>query len=258
MSDRRAYFKLDVGYLTNPKVAAILDDHPTAVLLHIGSIAYSAQHLTDGVVPVGLLMRISAASDGDDQILFDSGLWLEHSPGQAQVHDYLMHQRSSVEAKGASDKAAAAARARWDAREDATEHAAEDAERIAKSNSTAMPRERERKKEKNVRDDVASLCSLLADRIEANGSKRPTINNRWLTDARLLLDKDGRPEAEVRKIIDWCQDSEFWRANIMSMAKVREKYDTLRLQAAKDQPKAAVTESNSFWTRRPFEAAANE
>lgn len=246
MSDKRAYFKLDVGYLTNPKVADILDEHPTAVLLHIGSIAYSAQHLTDGIVPVGLLMRIAAASDGDDQVLFDAGLWVERSNGRAEVHDYLMHQRSSTEAKGASDKAAAAARARWDAREDATEHAPEDAQCIAKSNVTAMPREREREREE-VRDDISSLCAHLARRIEGNGSKRPTIGKRWINDARLMLDHDGRSVEEVHRLIDWCQDSEFWRPNVMSIGKLREKYDTIRLQAAKDKPKQSRGQMPEGW-----------
>lgn len=156
MSDKRAYFKLDVGYLTNPKVAVILSQSPTAVLLHIGSIAYSAQHLTDGVVPVGLLMRLSGATEGDDALLFDAGLWAEHGAGTAQIRDYLKHQRSSQDAKGASDKAAKAAHARWGA----PEHAAEDAQRDACAKNDSMPREKERKRE-NTTDADASGFDLF-------------------------------------------------------------------------------------------------
>lgn len=81
------------------------------------------------------------------------------------------------------------------------------------------------------RDDVERLCQHLADRIEGNGSKRPEITKRWRDAARLLLDKDGRAEAPVHVAIDWCQDHEFWKANILSMSKLREKYDQLRLTA---------------------------
>lgn len=79
--------------------------------------------------------------------------------------------------------------------------------------------------------DVERLCAHLADRIEANGSKRPTITKKWRDAARLLLDKDGRTEDQVRAAIDWCQADEFWRGVVMSMPKLRDKYDQLRLQA---------------------------
>ena len=87
-----------------------------------------------------------------------------------------------------------------------------------------------------ARPDVERVCTHLADRIEANGSKRPTITKSWRTAARLLLDKDGRTEEQVHTAIDWCQDSEFWRANVLSMPKLRDKYDQLRLQAQRQQP----------------------
>jgi hypothetical protein len=83
------------------------------------------------------------------------------------------------------------------------------------------------------RPDVTRLCAHLADRIEANGAKRPDITKGWLDAARLLLDRDGKTEDEVHRAIDWCQDNEFWRANILSMPKLREKYEQLRLQASR-------------------------
>ncbi|MEU4092028.1 hypothetical protein [Streptomyces sp. NPDC026673] len=83
------------------------------------------------------------------------------------------------------------------------------------------------------RDDVERLCHHLADRIERNGSQRPTITKAWRTAARLMLDRDGRTEEQVHTAIKWCQDSEFWRANILSLPKLRAKYDTLRLQASR-------------------------
>lgn len=82
-----------------------------------------------------------------------------------------------------------------------------------------------------TRDDVERICNHLADRIEANGSKRPGITKRWRTAARLMLDQDGRTETEVLGAIDWCQADEFWRSNILSLPKLREKYDQLRLHA---------------------------
>lgn len=83
------------------------------------------------------------------------------------------------------------------------------------------------------RPDVELVCRHLADRIEANGSKRPTITKAWRDAARRLIDRDGRTVEQIMRAIDWCQDDEFWRANILSMPKLREKYDQLRLAAAR-------------------------
>lgn len=81
------------------------------------------------------------------------------------------------------------------------------------------------------RPDVQRVCDALADAIEANGSKRPTVGKRWLTEARLMLDKDGRTEAEVLGAIRWAHADPFWRAIILSMPTLREKFDQMRLQA---------------------------
>ncbi len=75
------------------------------------------------------------------------------------------------------------------------------------------------------------LCDLLADEIARNTGRRPKVGKRWLDAARLLLDRDKRTAEQVAYLIRWSQASEFWRANILSMSKLREKWDTLALQA---------------------------
>lgn len=83
----------------------------------------------------------------------------------------------------------------------------------------------------NPREDVDRLCEHLAGRIEGNGSKRPKITKTWRDAARHLIDIDHRTEQQIHAAIDWCQDHDFWRANILSMPKLRAKYDQIRLQA---------------------------
>ena len=85
------------------------------------------------------------------------------------------------------------------------------------------------------RDDVERLCTRLADRIEANGSKRPTVTKAWRDAARLLLDRDHRTEDQVARAIDWCQADEFWRGNVLAMPTLRKRYDQLRLAAQRAQ-----------------------
>lgn len=244
MADKRAYFKLDVGYMSNPKVLAVIDESPTAVLLHIASIGYAAQHLTDGVVPIKALLRMTGATQDDADLLFETGLWIDGpTPAKAEVHDYLQHQRSAAEAKGASEKARKAADAKWSKEADASSNAVSNAssipDAVPDASESAMPREKREKREgkdeseadASPRDDVLRICRHLADRIESNGANRPAITKGWLDAARLMLDKDGRTEQQVHAAIDWSQDDEFWRANILSMPKLREKFETLRLQA---------------------------
>src|ERR1019366_615039 len=59
------------------------------------------------------------------------------------------------------------------------------------------------------REDVDRLCEHLADRIEQQVGKRPTIGVRWRRPARLLLDVDKRTENQAHLAIDWCQNDEF-------------------------------------------------
>jgi hypothetical protein len=81
------------------------------------------------------------------------------------------------------------------------------------------------------REDVDGLCDLLVELIEANGCRRPSITRRWRTEARLLLDKDGVPIEDASKVMRWALADSFWKSNILSLPKFREKYDQLKLRA---------------------------
>lgn len=250
MADKRAFFKLDVGYYDNPKIVPLLDeDQPWAVHLHQASMAYSAQHLTDGVVRVKTMLRKIPASDADVQALISAGLWVDLGDGQVRVHDYLEHNRSAAEAKSATDKARRAAAARYVAAPDGSpEHAHDDASGTASSNapSTAsgMPRERERKREKkeltsdadasdNPRfsEDVTRLSDLLAELVTANGHKAGKVGQQWHQACDRLMRLDGYTPEQVEWIIRWATANEFWSANIRSMGTLREKFSTLKAQA---------------------------
>ena len=46
-----------------------------------------------------------------------------------------------------------------------------------------------------------------------------------------MIDRDGRSVDEITRIIDWVEADDFWRANVLSVPKLRQKFDTLRLQS---------------------------
>jgi helix-turn-helix protein len=100
-----------------------------------------------------------------------------------------------------------------------------------------------------ARADVERICQHLADRIEANGSKRPTIGKTWRDEARRLIDLDGRTEQQIITAIDWCQSHPFWRSNILSMPKLREKYDQLRLAAQRTPGRTPQQETDDHFAR---------
>jgi hypothetical protein len=86
------------------------------------------------------------------------------------------------------------------------------------------------------RPDVEALLDLLESEVVANGGKPPARNGKNRDAMRLLLDKDGRTVEQVESVIRWCQRDEFWRSNILSASKFREKYDQLRLAAQRSRP----------------------
>lgn len=99
--------------------------------------------------------------------------------------------------------------------------------------------DKDRQTNREVGGADAPLSHLLADLIESNGARRPRIGKRWVDAERLMLERDGRSYAEAERLIRWAQASDFWRANILSMPKFREKYDQLLLQAKAEKQKSA-------------------
>lgn len=85
------------------------------------------------------------------------------------------------------------------------------------------------------RRDVEELLDLLDEEIERNGGKKPKRTKKNDDAIRLMLDRDNIPAGDIAGAIRWCQANEFWRANILSASKLREKYDTLRAQANRKQ-----------------------
>lgn len=71
--------------------------------------------------------------------------------------------------------------------------------------------------------------------LAANGVKAPSRTKKNLDAARLLLDRDNHTVEEVCRAIDFATNDEFWRSNILSMSKLREKYEQLRLAARRPQ-----------------------
>jgi len=96
------------------------------------------------------------------------------------------------------------------------------------------PYKNKRKEERTTRtygDEVISLCNLLADLIEANGIKRPTVSDNWHLDMERINRIDGYSFEQIERTIRWVQQDSFWRSNVLSPAKLRKQFGALQLKS---------------------------
>jgi len=50
---------------------------------------------------------------------------------------------------------------------------------------------------------------------------------------------DHRSPEDIRRVIEWCQSDPFWQSNILSTAKLREKFDQLTVKMGTEKGKTA-------------------
>lgn len=62
--------------------------------------------------------------------------------------------------------------------------------------------------------------------------KKPNLD-KWAKDIDLMIRVDRRNVEDIIRVIEWCQRDSFWKSNILSTGKLREKFDQLILKAPK-------------------------
>jgi hypothetical protein len=234
VKEPRAFIKVHDDIEDHPKVAPLSD---AAFRLLVTSWGWCHRYNTDGNMPSAVWSRRGAAKARGE--LLRSGLACEDG-NEVVFHDYLEHQQSAEQRQAAREQRRSAGQAGGLAR----------SKRLASGSLSDSPSEIqaevEVEKEKNmsavadapIRSDVEGLCRYFALAISRNGAKA-TITEKWRTEARLLLDKDEREPSEIRSVIDWSTSDSFWRVNVLSVPKLREKYDQLRLAMQRENPRPA-------------------
>lgn len=97
------------------------------------------------------------------------------------------------------------------------------------------------------------LALRLLNRIKENfpGYKEPNLQ-KWSNDIRLMMERDNRTEKQVAYLIDWCQQDSFWKSNILSPSKLREKFDQLAIKVKSDKSKQSGEQQKKLIsTERP-------
>jgi hypothetical protein len=105
---------------------------------------------------------------------------------------------------------------------------------------------------------VLKLCYRLAELMVENDPKaKPKPSSvGWMDAAEKLMRIDERHFEECMAVLEWSQRNEFWKANILSMPKFREKYPTLRAQwvrSRQPQQSAAAAPVSSAELAAAFE-----
>lgn len=78
------------------------------------------------------------------------------------------------------------------------------------------------------------LGHLLADRIEKNGARRPTVSKAWIRSLDRMIRLDERTPIQIERAIEWATSHSFWSTNILSPDALRRHYDRMALQARRD------------------------
>lgn len=92
---------------------------------------------------------------------------------------------------------------------------------------------------------------LFAKIKENNPEHRPLTDAQkqsWADHIRLMIERDNRTVEQIKNMIDWCQNNEFWKQNILSTAKLRKQYDTMRPKATAEYQRKPAGELS--WEER--------
>ena len=102
------------------------------------------------------------------------------------------------------------------------------------SSDADAPTRRKRGKVQRIYEpdsEYYQLAALLARRITENIPQALPRSERqlqqWADVVRLMVERDGIPLDDVRRVLEWSQRHHFWHRNILSMDKFRKQYERL-------------------------------
>lgn len=238
-----ARFALD--YADHPKIGTLSDG---AFRLHVTLILYARKYETDGLIKNPVANRLASQWDTDvlTELLTndeDAPSLVKLDSGDFMLHDYADMQETKAEIAERRGKNAAngAKGGRPKKTQSVTESLTQSGTQTKAETETETYRRTSDSADAEPRPDVDSLLDHLDKCIESNGAKKPNRTKKNHDAIRLLLDRDGYTDDQVRWMIGWATSHEFWRSNILSASKLREKFDTLKAQAGIGSSKATAT-----------------
>lgn len=84
----------------------------------------------------------------------------------------------------------------------------------------------------------------------------PAQEHNWAVTAQRMLEIDQRKLEDVLTVIEWAQHDDFWRPNVLSMGKLREKFDQLQMKMK--QPAAAKPSRHTSFESKDYTAGLRQ
>ena len=272
------WFKVDDQLAFHAKVMMAGN---SAMGLWVRAGSWSSAQLTNGFIPAH--MANAMAADGKTMVSHDlpsfaidlpseliaSGLW-QKVEGGFQFHDWTEFQPDAKEEKSKREdvrKARSAAgkrgaEARWNpAGSDSKQHGksngkpmanafTDDGKPMAPTRPDPTPIEEAKASSPATRPDVQEVIDCLSAALKGNDVKF-TVGKSWHTDARRLIDTDKYTVEQIRYVIRFATTDEFWKSNVLSMSKLRAKFEQLKLkaiaQSKESRPAPAQVASQHGW-----------
>lgn len=235
-----AYVPLGAQYYMDD---AVLEAGPDAELLFVRMLSFLASVSTDGFITERQVTLVAAGLRAPKRRvdrLLDVGLievvsggfhvrsWLKWNRSADQVGKFLAKDRERKARKYGEDPQNSERNPdgfHLDSRLQSSTEQSSTEEANASSSKAA---------EAALRHDVERLLDVLDQEIASNGGRIGPRLKRNRDAVRLMLDRDGRSPDQIEAAIRWCQRDQFWRSNILSASKLREKYEQLRLAATRE------------------------
>lgn len=93
--------------------------------------------------------------------------------------------------------------------------------------------------------DMENAQYLFSLMLENNPTAKEPNFDKWANDFRLLRERDERSVQEIKRLIEWTQNDEFWKGNILSPSSLRKQWDRLVLKVD-SKPKRQENTSNAL------------
>ncbi len=95
--------------------------------------------------------------------------------------------------------------------------------------------------------DEFRLAKLLFNRIrENNPQHKPPNLQSWAKSICLMIRRENRAPDDIEHVIDWCQQDDFWKSNILSTVKLRKQFDQLSMKMKKGNGNTGGKDARDF------------
>lgn len=240
------WIKMRTDLLSHPKVVRILSATNADKFRAIGGlhVVWSVfdTHTTDGILRgyTPDLMDHIIGWPGFSAAMIDVG-WL-HYDGQKTLSmpEFIEHNGKSAKRRAEDQKR------KRDARRDPEDVRKASAKDADKKRTRDRDRDRDRedigegKPSPSASPDDERLASWIFDKVlEAVPGTKPPNLTKWANTIRLMRERDGLAHRQIAELFSWANKHSFWRTNVLSPDKLREKFP--QLAAKKNEEESHAT-----------------